>query len=149
MAQTPTEFIKQEMGTGDFLHRFFSPCKVPWGMLESEKEALIKIYGRKDRLDRQLVKKRKREIYDSLLKAFEGDYLLFENHRDTFGTYFGAAAADMTPEEVAEMEASYHVVMYFPITLPKELRQYPMTRESFSQGIAILTAQMDQLEKCM
>ncbi|MCI5108411.1 MAG: hypothetical protein MRY49_01015 [Candidatus Pacebacteria bacterium] len=128
----------RELGTDDFLHRFFSPYRVPDGLTESEKRTCVKIYVELMSKRKILVFAHKQNVYDKLLVELQDDYVLLEKYREGFCKVIGEAAFQMTPEDVAGLISSIDSVTYQPINLPAELLQSPMSRESFLLGIRIL-----------
>jgi hypothetical protein len=139
----------REQGTKDFLHRFFSPYKVPAELTEEEIQICVRLYPRKNKLSKQIAGIHKRETYVKLLKALEANYMLLEGYRESYSKVFGEAALRLTPEDVAYLTSESDTLSYFPVSLPPELVQDPITRESFSEGIVILIAQMEQLERTL
>ncbi len=137
----------RELGTGDFLHKFFSPYKVPAELTDEEIQKCVRLYPRKNRLSKQMAGIHKNETYVTLLGELEVDYVLLERYREGYSKVFGEVALRMTPEDIASLSSESDTISCHPISLPSELRQDPMTRESFSKGIAILLIQMEQLEK--
>ncbi len=123
---------------------FFSPFRVPAGMLDTEKSACLELFIRRKRLTLQLRVIRKREIKDRLIQLFESDYRALEDYRKSLAYIFGELP--VPAEDIAEICALSGIVEYEPVPLPRELVISPMTRESFANGIALLVADMDRLD---
>ncbi len=123
---------------------FFSPFRVPAGMLDTEKSACLELFIRRKRLTLQLRVIRKREIKDRLIQLFESDYRALEDYRKSLAYVFGELP--VPAEDIADICTLSSIVEYEPVPLPRELVISPMTRESFANGIALLVADMDRLD---
>ncbi len=107
----------------------------------------MSLYPRKTKIEERLIKMYEEETRKKLLELFETDYGALEDYREGFSKLFGEPTFQIPPEEIAKLLSGANSVLHDPVPLPWELIQNPVTRENFSRGIAILTAQMDRFEK--
>lgn len=139
--------FRRKKDAGDF-HMFFSPLMIPSGLTDDEVRICIELYPRKQALERKLEERKKESRREDLRRLFEESYAALERHRDQFAALFGDEyASTMTPEQIADLLSAVSIIEYWPLLVPPELVKSPMTRESFSRGLAAILTRMNELEK--
>ncbi len=117
------------------LHMFFSPNMVPSGLTDDEVGLCLELHERKEKISKWLLSKKKVEIRNRFQRRFEEDYRALEKGRETLSIVFGEHAFSLTAEEIADLRSDVFIATYWPISLPRELIQSPMTEQSFALGM--------------
>lgn len=140
--------FRKKTDAGD-LHMFFSPFMVPANLTDGEVSFCLELHGRRKKISERLSNKKKAEIKTGLQKRLENDYLALEKERETLSLFFGEHAFCLAAEEIANLYSCLRVAMDWPIPLPRELTESPMTREKFTSGVKTLIDRMDKLDQGM
>jgi hypothetical protein len=129
------------------LYSFFNPWEIPAGLTDKQIGICLEISAQKQKLEKKIREKAKRDIAKVVEKKLDEDTDLFWHEKEELVKDFGQDALSMSINEVANIIARRESIRHMPIVLPDELRISKVTRNGFDRGIKKLKMNMQELEE--